>query len=380
MDFKKPHHLLTRAGQSLAVVLLGIVLWLGASSLSVNSAVSTLQPLEAESAAETADAETAAETTAVESESIAADQTELPTDITETEAVTESESAESDPAAIIENPPRSLSEELNEIMMLQPRIQPDVSLTAMSWEQLEDELLAMTDSYSGRWSVYVKDLSNGNVISINDQQQQYSASLMKLFIMGAILEQIDQGTLEDSEEVDSLLNNMITVSDNGSANDLAGMLSSSGDHREGMELVTSFARRHGFTDTAQYNGISDSSLVFSADGNHTTARDCGEFLEAVYQGELVSHLASRRMENLLLDQEVTYKIPTALPEGVVSANKTGETDDTENDSAIVFSPGGDFILCIMSEKWDSKNQAVSRVRELTRVTYSYFNPDPALAE
>ena len=80
------------------------------------------------------------------------------------------------------------------------------------------------------------------------------------------------------------------------------------------------------------------------------------------------------MEDLLLGQEITYKIPAALPDEAISANKTGEVSDAENDSAIIYSPGGDFVLCIMSGKWDSGNQAITHIREITKMVYNHFNP------
>ena len=75
------------------------------------------------------------------------------------------------------------------------------------------------------------------------------------------------------------------------------------------------------------------------------------FLEYVYRGEMVSHLASREMESLLLGQEIDYKIPDSLPSEVVSASKTGEVEGCENDTAIVYLSVGDYIIFIMSNGW-----------------------------
>ncbi len=42
----------------------------------------------------------------------------------------------------------------------------------------------MLNSYGGFWSVYVKDLKNGGVINLNDQQM-YPASTIKAFVMAS---------------------------------------------------------------------------------------------------------------------------------------------------------------------------------------------------
>lgn len=78
------------------------------------------------------------------------------------------------------------------------------------------------------------------------------------------------------------------------------------------------------------------------------------------------------MEELLLNQQVTYKIPSTIPSESRVANKTGETSDCENDAAIVYTPKGDYILCIMSCEVSSKSSAVDSLQEMSSLIYSYF--------
>lgn len=247
------------------------------------------------------------------------------------------------------------------------------------WQNLQNSLESMTSSYEGTWAVYVKNLATGETISINDAPME-AASLIKLYIMGAVMEQIQDGRLELTDEIRDLLNEMITVSDNEAANELVRYLDENHNHEAGMEQVNRFIESHGYQNTRQYNGLEDSNLWYSSQVNQTSVGDCGRFLEEIYQGSLVSHLASREMESLLMDQDITYKIPAALPDEAVSASKTGEVSGTENDTAIVYSKGGDFILCIMSSDWSSQDVAVGHIHEITETVYGYFNPEPSAAE
>lgn len=115
------------------------------------------------------------------------------------------------------------------------------------------------------------------------------------------MEQIHNGTLEETETIDRLLHEMITVSDNEAANELVRCLSEKHDHKDGLSFLNNFAKRQGFSDTRQVNGLEDSSLRHNpSDINRTSARDCGELLSRIYDGTLVSHMASRKMEDLLL--------------------------------------------------------------------------------
>ena len=217
----------------------------------------------------------------------------------------------------------------------------------MNWQELQKRITSMLSDYQGDWSVYLKDLKNGNTMEINEHAMQ-SASLIKLYIAGATLELIENGDLTETDTITHALHEMITVSDNESSNVLVrSFCDESGDFQTGLAKVNDFIQRMGFTNTIQVNGIADPSLWVS-DGriNETSAADCGRLLEMIYNRELVSHYASYRFENLLNNQEVNYKIPAGLPEGTPISHKTGEVDDTENDTAIIYTPYGDYIFCI----------------------------------
>ena len=107
--------------------------------------------------------------------------------------------------------------------------------------------------------------------------------------------------------------------------------------------------------------------------NMTSAKDCGLLLERIYKGECVSEEASKAMLNLLLNQEVKWKIPTGLPVGIESGNKTGETDEDQHDIAIVYGEKTNYILCVMSEKCPNENTAINNIRDISRVVYNYLN-------
>ena len=73
---------------------------------------------------------------------------------------------------------------------------------------------------NGTWSVYVCDLVNNTEGAIQDARMQ-AASLIKLYIMGAVYENYDSIIAQYGQSsVDSNLYSMITVSDNDAANTL----------------------------------------------------------------------------------------------------------------------------------------------------------------
>ena len=79
------------------------------------------------------------------------------------------------------------------------------------------------------------------------------------------------------------------------------------------------------------------------------------------------------MLNLLLNQEITWKIPEGLKEGIVVANKTGETETDQHDIAIVYGENSTYILCVMSENCPDEDLAVDNIRYISKIVYSYLN-------
>ena len=250
-------------------------------------------------------------------------------------------------------------------------------LLVPSFKNLKKDLNEMIDTYEGSWSIYVKDLKSGISLTINDQPQD-SASLIKLYIAGAVLEKIQHQELEETETIDLLLSDMISLSDNEAANELVRYLSDSHEHRDGMEKVNEFIEEHDFTDTWQYNGLEDSNLWYGDEVNVTSAKDCGRFLEEIYDGDMVSHLASRQLEGYLLDQEITWKIPAGIPSEIKTANKTGEKDNTQNDASIVYTPYRDYIICVMATNLTDEDTAVENIRAVSAKVYGFFQEADAV--
>lgn len=242
-------------------------------------------------------------------------------------------------------------------------------------EDLKTQLLDEIEAYDGVWALYVQDLESDTYLSINSSPMR-AASLIKLYIMGAVFEAEKEGTLEMTEEITTLLTNMITVSHNESSNELVRRLSPTGKHEDGMPVVNAFAAANGFTDTSQGRDLQDSRDTPPAGENYTSVEDCGKFLAEVYKKECVSQQASEQMEDLLSRQERTWKIPAGLPEGVRTANKTGELSDVENDAAIVYGAeqgAKDYVFCVMTEEVPDTAQAQERIRKLSGMVYSYFD-------
>ncbi len=239
--------------------------------------------------------------------------------------------------------------------------------------ELKGNLEDMIEHYSGSWSVYVKDINRNEYLSINNIQY-FSASMIKLFCAAAAYDLIEQGTLEEDETVTRLMREMISVSDNDAFNLMVMKCAPDGSHITGRGIIQEYINENGYNNTTITSILVPTKYKApsSPGRNYTSVIDCGLLLERIYKGQCVSPEASGKFLNLLLDQTHVNKIPAGLPEGTKCANKTGDTDEVQHDAAIVYSPNGVYILCVMSSGCGS---AISNIQTISKTVYEYFNPE-----
>ena len=244
-----------------------------------------------------------------------------------------------------------------------------------SMNSLLSQIEPLLPQNNGTWSVYVCNLMKNTEGEINDQPMQ-AASLIKLFIMGAVYENYESlSSAYGADTLNSYLNPMITVSDNDAANKLVNMLGD-GDDNAGMDAVNAFCASHGYSNTSMGRLLLQSNEYGD---NYTSVSDCGHFLKEIYQsnaGTAQSSLAhTDAMYSLLKMQERRNKIPANLPDGVKAANKTGELDDVENDAGIIYNTAKniDLVVCFMSQNLTDSSEAQAIIAQDSRLIYGYYN-------
>ena len=172
----------------------------------------------------------------------------------------------------------------------------------------------------------------------------------------------------------SLLTQMITVSDNDAANELARRLGG-GDFQKGASVLNEFCQKHGYASTHLGREFLASNPT---DDNYTSASDCCRLLSDIYSGTMVNADASADMLTLLKAQTRTGKIPSGIPSGVETANKTGELSAgdglgvVENDIAIVFDKEHPYVLCVLSNNIRNNSSAQETIQKISADVYQYM--------
>ena len=233
----------------------------------------------------------------------------------------------------------------------------------------------------GDYAVVVYNLKTNENFSINEHKEFDAGSLYKLWVMGAVYEQLESGIWKEdtvlSEEISILnekfnlatesaelaegkislpvktaLERMITISDNYSALLLAWKLR--------LSKVTSYMDTKGFA---------ESKLGGAETLPTTTAYDIALFFERLYGGQLAPSDTTSKMISLLKAQKLNNKLPKLLPEKTVIAHKTGELGLATHDAGIVYSPKGDYIIVVMS-KSNLPKGAEERIAQLSKMFLS----------
>lgn len=237
--------------------------------------------------------------------------------------------------------------------------------------EIYEKILRSREQMGEIWSVSVENLRDHSVCGYRQDTPLQSASIIKVFIMGAVYDRIcyPEETGEEAipytqPDLRGTLEQMIQVSSNEAANSLILALGE-GDFDRGCEVIRRFCEKNGYTGTSVGRLFLDPA---PKGDNYTTTADCRKILSDIYQGKLVSEEASEKMLSILKGQTVRYKIPAGLPAAYGSANKTGEMPEgyglgcIENDIAIVFPPDGqDYVLCVMSNELGGRNSEAQQI-------------------
>jgi beta-lactamase class A len=243
---------------------------------------------------------------------------------------------------------------------------------------LENLIRNLLDGDVVRFGVVVRDLTSGATVEINPKRSFYAASLYKVAVLYEVFRQVEDGTLSLSQivmitgeylewdlgtlaglgwgagteiTIAQALEAVITISDNATALLLGDLI--------GWEQMTRTLRDLGLDDTD-----------YTLDTLPTTARDQARLLAAIACADGVSPHSSQQMLDLLARQQIVDRLPAELPAGVVVAHKSGNWDNETHDAGIVYSPGGAYILVVMTEQGWSPEP----IARLSRVVYDFLNP------
>lgn len=244
----------------------------------------------------------------------------------------------------------------------------------------ENKIAEMLKQQQGHVGFYYKNLTTGEEYGFQEDYQYKAASVIKLPIFMCVAKWISEGkaswddrikvtheskvpicgalTLFSDEplvDIRTLCKLMISLSDNCATNLLINHF--------GIPAYMEEFGRIGLKDTVLARVLFDPSPITGSLRNYIVPKEMGMLLEQVYRRTFVSEEVSAFIEEVLLLQQISHKIPGYLNYSVEVAHKTGEDEDISLDVGIVFTKQP-FIVCFAGHdtnvgEWENLIRQVS---------------------
>ena len=222
------------------------------------------------------------------------------------------------------------------------------TILSASGEDLAADLDELNATYPDQLGFVLINEQTGEAITTNESRTFTSASLYKLFLTYAILDQVDAGVLSlqdqmaDGATIDDYLTSTITVSANEPAKELA--------HLIGWENIETFIHEQGFVSTSFNPYLEYDGIYYNGD-LETTPAEVAFLLERLLEGELLSEASTKYFLGLLGNQQLVYALNTGLSSDVTFAHKTGLLDDVSHDAGILSMDGQNYIVAVLTDGW-----------------------------
>ena len=244
------------------------------------------------------------------------------------------------------------------------------TILSASGEDLAADLDELNATYPDQLGFVLINEQSGEVITTNESRIFTSASLYKLFLTYAILEQVDAGVLSlqdqmaDGATIDDYLTSTITVSANEPAKELA--------HLIGWENIETFIHEQGFVSTSFNPYLEYDGIYYNGD-LETTPAEVAFLLERLLEGELLSEASTKYFLGLLGNQQLVYALNTGLSSDVTFAHKTGLLDDVSHDAGILSMDGQNYIVAVLTDGWlNATDDATPVFEEIGSAVMTYL--------
>ena len=264
---------------------------------------------------------------------------------------------------------------------------------------LQRQLEQAVQGFHGVAGIYVRNLRTGREAMINADTAFPTASMVKVPILIATFDAIQQGRLEftqqliytdslayqDEDELGYQLKDsakvrlswaemmMLTLSDNTMSLWLQ-YLAGTGT------TINAWLDQHGFRVTRVNSRTPGREEMRRQYGwGVTTPREMAELLVMIREGRAVSPAASQEMYRHLTRSYWTGEALSALPPWVAAASKQGAVDRSRSEVVLVNAPHGDYVFCIITKEnadtsYETNNEAWQLIRRVSAILWRHYEP------
>ena len=250
-----------------------------------------------------------------------------------------------------------------------------------SFDPIRQEILTRIDDHLGQVSIAIVDLQTGERFHIDGETLHLAGSVIKVYIGLSAWRLVQEGLLPSST-VDTLLHDVFINQSNFAAEILAQMV--------GFEAINEEMRRFGAHNsilTHHPGYTTEQAPGYIANSNLMTALDSIDTLTSLWNGDALSHEASRgfldRMDSTLVDIGLTAGLPAeARIKRKIGWVIPSDSDplwlnaDAVNDIAIVqFDRDNEthaYGIGVFMQRNLNQHDAWILIKEISRIVWDFF--------
>jgi beta-lactamase class A len=289
-----------------------------------------------------------------------------------------------------------------------------LSVLPANASDLEKKIAELAASHHGRVALYAKNLTTGEIVSLDSTRPVQTASVIKLPLMLQAFEQVKSGKLKLSSPVRLTKDNqvpgsgililmdpgltvslkdaitlMMTLSDNTATNMLIDVV--------GLRPTNEMLARMGLKNTYFYKKVFKQAEGPMPAGQKqfglgkTTAEEMARVMESIYRCDLGDRELCVQMITIMRNQQYRDMLPRYLERADTSedlsaiADKIGALDDVRADVAVVYTQRGPVIISIFTyenedKSWTPENKAEMLIGQLARTIVDTWSPEGLAAK
>lgn len=264
-------------------------------------------------------------------------------------------------------------------------------------KKLQREVQEAIQGFNGNAGVYIKNLKNNKIVSINADTIFPTASMVKIPILIGIMDKINKGELDyhqvltyrdsllyagvdilgsfkDTEriELSKVMMLSLTMSDNTAS---LWLQSLAGKGTRINEILDSL----GF----KYTRVNSRTPGRESNRNQygwgqTTPKEMATLMEKISKGEIISKERSAQMLRLLGRNYWDEVAISQIPSDVFVASKNGAVDESRSEILFVNGRGARYVFCVCTknnkdQSWQNTNEAWTLTRKLSKMVWDHFS-------
>lgn len=264
-------------------------------------------------------------------------------------------------------------------------------------KKLQREIEQTIQGFNGSIGVYIKNLENNKIVSINSDTIFPTASMVKIPILIGLMDKINKGELDyhqqlmyrdsllyagvdilgsfkDSERIElgKVMMLSLTMSDNTAS---LWLQSLAGKGTRINEILDSLGLKYTRVNS-RTPGREANRSEFG--WGQTTPKEMATIMEKISKGEIISKERSAQMLRLLGRNFWDEQAISQIPSDVFIASKNGAVNESRSEVLFVNGRGAKYIFCVCTknnkdESWQNSNEAWTLTRKLSKIVWDHFS-------